>query len=341
MRLGTKGPLRCNERLPAKPHSFEESVTCKILGRQVLTRRKSRVRFDVLRFAGTLGLGLALVSPRWWPKQTTTLLQCEAHAHSQELRQANRLRDSRGQLLVCADETCPNLVRADCVAWLSQIDRRVPTVVIDAYDAQGHALAAVRVIVDGGRLIDSLDEPVIRLDSGQHQFRFEHDGSIPIEMNVSLREGEPRRTLFIKFVAAHAANEVRRASPPVPLLPPATAAHGSPSSTRTFHLRAPLVTGAVAVLALGSLAYFGIGGLQAADQLRNQCSPSCSPERVAPVRTQLLVADISLATAVIMGGITAWLLWDNRRVTESESVPLRTTAYMDADSLRLQYSGRF
>jgi hypothetical protein len=59
------------------------------------------------------------------------------------------------------------------------------------------------------------------------------------------------------------------------------------------------------------------------------------------VRTQLLVADISLATAVVMGGLTAWFIWDNRRVTESDSIVSRTSVAVDAGSARLQYSGRF
>ena len=307
---------------------------------QILARRKSPVRVDVRWLAGVVAIGVALAFPSG-ARAADKLTCVDAHARSQELRKANKFRDSRAQLLVCADESCPNLVRTDCVAWLSQIEERVPVVMIDARDADGRALTAVRVIVDGGRLIDSLDEPVVRLDSGQHQFRFEHDGSIPIDMNVSLREGEPRRTLLVKFVAARVANEVRRAAPTTPGPPLATAAPTPASSTRSVHPRAPILTGAVAVAALGSLTYFGVRGLQAADQLRDECSSSCAPARVAPVRTQLLVADISLATAVIMGGITAWFIWDNRRVTESDSIVSRTSAAVDADSIRLQYSGRF
>ena len=270
----------------------------------------------------------------------------DAHARSQEMKQANQLRDSRAQLLICRDETCPRLVRADCIDWLAQIDQRIPTVTIDARDPEGRALATVRVIVDGEKAIETRDDPVLRVDPGPHRFRFEHAGSAPIEINLSLDEAEPHQTLAVRFVAARPQTVAGR--PPVTTASTAAVGPSPPTATDTpatptgsFRKRAPFLTGAVTVAALGSLAYFGIRGLQGFDQLRNECSTSCAPSRVSPVRTQLLVADISLATAVIMGGLTAWLIWDNRRPSDSDPITTRVSAALDANSVRLQYSGRF
>jgi hypothetical protein len=288
--------------------------------------------------AGVAAMGIALAHPS--AARSVEKVACvDAHARSQELRQANKLRHSWAQLLICADATCPVLVRADCVDWLSQIEQRVPAVTVDARDSAGGTITAVRVIVDGETLTDKLDPPVVRIDPGEHQFRFEHRGSVPISMNVTLKEGEPGRTLLVQFAAPAVVKQAPGLSTPTPG-PPLITASAAPSA-RSRHLRAPIVTGTVAVLALGSMAYFGIRGMQAASRLRDQCGSSCSPDSVSPVRTQLLVADISLATALVAGGITAWFILDNRRAAEAGQGGSRLSAVVDADSIRLSYGGRF
>jgi hypothetical protein len=302
-----------------------------------------RVGPEAFLVAAATAMGVALVFPPF--AQAVEKVACvDAHARSQEFRQTNKLRHSRAQLLICADASCPVLVRADCVDWLSQIEQRVPSLAIDARDAADHRLTAVRVIVDGETVLDNLTQPVVRLDAGQHQFRFEHEGSPPIAMNVALREGEPGRTLLIQFGAPPGVNDAHHNStvpPRMPVITPTPAPTPTSHSTQSRHPRAPIVTGAVAALSLGSMAYFGIRGLQAASRLKEQCGSSCSPDSVAPVRTQLLVADISMATAVIMGGITAWFILDNRQAGEAGSMGPSVSASVGADSIGLRYGGRF
>jgi hypothetical protein len=262
----------------------------------------------------------------------------DAHVRAQELRQASRLRESREQLVVCADETCPDLVRVDCAGWLSQIERRLAQIRIEAKDSDGRRLTAVRVMLDGMPLLEDLQKPIVRIDPGEHQLRFERSGSIPVEKRVTLREGEVVRVSVTSYVeeAAHDADRITGVAPPV-----ASGDRAPPEESSGHKLSgAAMVTGAATALALASAAFFGIRGLLGASQLRGECGSACDPARVAPIRTQLLVADVSLVTALALGGVTAWLVWRGYR-KGNDATPSGLAAYADGSSMRLQYAVRF
>src|SRR5262245_17026817 len=62
----------------------------------------------------------------------------EAAYHAQELRDHGRLREARAALLTCAAPTCPAVVERDCRAWLSDVDERLPMIVVAVVDPDGH-----------------------------------------------------------------------------------------------------------------------------------------------------------------------------------------------------------
>src|SRR5207237_6489706 len=49
----------------------------------------------------------------------------DSHASAQKSMKAGRLRESKDHLLICADSSCPSLVRQDCEKWLSNLDRHL------------------------------------------------------------------------------------------------------------------------------------------------------------------------------------------------------------------------
>src|SRR6476620_2311097 len=55
----------------------------------------------------------------------------DSHESAQKSMKAGRLLESRQQLLVCADSSCPSLVREDCEQWLSNLDRSAPPATLD------------------------------------------------------------------------------------------------------------------------------------------------------------------------------------------------------------------
>ncbi|HEY7376702.1 MAG TPA: hypothetical protein VIF57_31375, partial [Polyangia bacterium] len=59
--------------------------------------------------------------------------ECLANYEAAQLaRRERRLLDSRAALRVCSGAACPAAVRADCVDWLDQVARSLPSVVVTA-----------------------------------------------------------------------------------------------------------------------------------------------------------------------------------------------------------------
>src|SRR6185295_14465035 len=71
----------------------------------------------------------------------------------------------------------------------------------------------------------------------------------------------------------------------------------------------PWVLGGVAVVALGSFAFFGTRALSKKDDIESTCASahSCSQSQKDGLFTSALVADISLGVALIAGGLATWL----------------------------------
>ncbi|HEX2660020.1 MAG TPA: hypothetical protein VHU40_17170 [Polyangia bacterium] len=148
-----------------------------------------------------------------------------------------------------------------------------------------------------------------------------------------------------------------RASVPLPAAPVPRCRPGNDplasAPLRPASSRAPLVTGALATVALANAAYFGYRGLMEADQLKRTCSPGCDPAAVTPVRRMLLIADLSGVVGVSLGAMTAWLLWDRREREPTARVASPTgrrgqrisdpswSAMAGFGSLGVQYGGRF
>ncbi len=189
---------------------------------------------------------------------------------AQRLQQAGKLRDARAQFLLCAAASCPGPVRSDCTARAEEIDRAMPTVVLEAKDGRGNDLTAVAVRVDGTPLVDHLDGRPVPLDPGQHAFTFEAAGQPPVEQSVVVVQGEKDRHVTVTLGSAPPAAPV----PAAPVAPaPAGAEGGGWSGQKTI---AVLVAG----LGLGGAVVGTIFGLTAASnwsQAQSDCKTACGP----------------------------------------------------------------
>jgi hypothetical protein len=127
----------------------------------------------------------------------------------QDKKLRGSLREAREQLLVCARDVCPMVVRQDCTAWLTEIITALPSVVVGARDPRGQDLVDVTVSVDGTVVASRLDGKPIDVDPGVHTFRYAlPTGAAPVEERVVIRQGERNRTLTVNFGAkppSHAA----------------------------------------------------------------------------------------------------------------------------------------
>ena len=246
------------------------------------------IRVTALAFAGALGLASAS------PARAANREACFSAAESaQKLRAQGQLREARERLLVCAQPGCPAAVQTDCTTWLTEVAAELPSIVVQARDAAGADLSDVRVLVDGAPVADHLDGRPIELDPGRHVLRLERDGAVPVERSLVLIEGQRARVVEAQMVPP-------RVEPP----------GESSSSSRSFLKSVPvsvLALGGVGVLGLVSTAVFWTWGRSEYSSLRNSCSPACDPSSVTPVRTKLIVGDVSLGVAVAAVGVGAGL----------------------------------
>jgi hypothetical protein len=210
-----------------------------------------------------------------------------AHTQAQRLRQDGKLRASREQLLVCARTSCPNVVRAECGEWLGEVLALLPTVVIAARAADGTDLAEVRVTVDREPVLSHLDGRELELDPGLHTLRLEASGFEPAEQTIVVREREKARAL------AFTMPKVTTSLPAARSLPPGGNNEARPVPVVVYGL------GALGIAALGSFAYFGLSGRAEYFDLKDRCGPGCTSSDVAPMRTRLLLADVSLGVSVV------------------------------------------
>ena len=200
-----------------------------------------------------------------------------------------RLLEARTLLRVCSGATCPAAIRADCVEWLDQLARSLPTVVVTAR-AKGVDLADVRVFIDGKLIAERLSGAALEVDPGQHQFRFEAPPWPTVERNVLVSEGVKDRSIDVVFappdepppIARGAAAGCGAADHIPPRRNPTTSPAASrwpASPRRLFRRRRPLAE---------------------KRQLEQDCAPDLLGQRSRTrVRTKLLVADIALGVAFV------------------------------------------
>ena len=247
----------------------------------------------------------------------------QAAEKAQRLRNDGKLRDAREQLVVCARNVCPAIVRKDCEPWLSDVENRLPSVVIVAKDGKGKDVVDVRVVIDGQPVADHLDGKAVPVDPGVHSFHYEHAGSPAVDDKLVIREGERDRVVEVTFVdpaaaSANAGGDARAN---------AAAPRDTGTTVRTETGGPPLGAFGVAglgVAALGAFAYFHFSAKSDIDDMRATCAPRCDQSRVDDANTKIIVSDVALGAGVVALGIATWLFFARpTKVVEVRSAGLR------------------
>lgn len=255
----------------------------------------STMRFPAVIFSASLLLS-ALGSSPAHAEDDTAKVCSTAYEGAQEARKKAELISARDRLLVCSQDQCPKFIRQDCVGWLEEVRRSIPSFVIVAKDAHGNDVMDFKATLDGKPLEGSLSL-AIDVDPGKHRLVLEAAGSEPIEHDIVLREGEHRRMVEVTFQPLAAAPEP--ASPAVAEIPEDTSPGGSV---------VPYALGGVGVLGLAGFAYFGLSGKDQRSDLESSCKPNCSQDQIDEVDQKFLFADISLGIGVVSLGVAAYLL---------------------------------
>jgi hypothetical protein len=225
-----------------------------------------------------------------------------ASDQGQGLRLDGKLTAARVELLVCADPSCPSIVRAACARWLIDLERQIPSIIVVARDSAGTDVLGVHVSLDGGEPHDVASGRPTPLDPGTHTLHFVAPSGAVVDRVLVLAEGEQRRLVEAVFPTAPAAILTAPASMAL-TLPPVLATHPRPGvgwPTWAFTIGAAVAWTAFGVSALDGHLEF--------ESAASSCKGSCSPDRYSSINTKFLVADVSLGAAVVASGIALVLL---------------------------------
>ncbi|WP_394836481.1 hypothetical protein LVJ94_06195 [Pendulispora rubella] len=220
-------------------------------------------------------------------------------------RKNGELLSARTKLRVCAGETCPGLVRTDCVEWLGQVERAIPSILVEAKSDEGDVFD-VAVTLDGKLVASTLDGRPIELDPGLHTVRFAKHGKPSLEQKVLAREGERGKSVTASWLTPATVPSVSR--------PPNEGNTSRPVPTSVF------VLGGIGLAGMGGFAVFAALGAQKRNELETGCAPFCNADQVRPAKTDYLVADISLAigAGALLGAAIAFFARPDVPLGESE-----------------------
>jgi hypothetical protein len=251
-----------------------------MISKRMRARLGSRLQYAFLAGVGVLVMSSLDVS-RAEAQESVAKKEClTQHEQSQVFKQASKLKAAREALLTCSRDVCPSFIRADCVEWLGQLDRSIPSVVPTA-KVNKKDETNVRVTVDGQLAATRLDGKPIELDPGVHTFRFELAPWPPVEQQVLVAEGEKNRTVSVQF--GNQSEDGKESDVPM----------YRPFPTIDY------VLGGTAVVGIGLFAAFGSMGMSGKKDLQNTCAPFCSTTDVnSKVKSKFLIADIGLGVAV-------------------------------------------
>jgi hypothetical protein len=218
-----------------------------------------------------------------------------AHEDALALRAQKKPHAAREKFVECARVECPTVVRKECGDQIALVQKDAPTVVLEARDESGADTMAVKVTLDGRPLASRLTGAAVDVEPGEHVFRFERETGTAIEQRVLVVEGEKNRKVVAEF-----ASLVTKPPPPDAVPPP------PPHEAKSVPVGA-YVVGGIALVGFGSFAFFALSGKGAENDLASSCSPNCSDAKLAPVKRDYLVADVSLGIGVAAAVVTLLL----------------------------------
>jgi hypothetical protein len=249
--------------------------------------------------------------------------QCVAAAYrAQELRDQAQLVASREQLLLCARDACPAVIQRDCFVWLKELDELIPTFIVVVRDAAGRDVPDARILVDGAAVGTPSGRP-LQMNPGRHLVRVEN-GSSSAEETVLAYEQDKGRRLVLTLKGAQSpappSSSSSVSSAPASSSPVSSSPDASSSTSSTPGRSIPplsFVLGGVGVLGVAGFAYFFSAAVDEARALEGRCTSQCTDDQLSAVRTQNVIADISLGigAAALVGAVVVYFAQPTRAKT--------------------------
>ncbi len=217
------------------------------------------------------------------------------YVEAQSNRQAGKLLAARAAAVTCGSDSCPDVLRSDCVTWLRELDASIPTLVLSASTADGRDVTNARMTLDGHSIAERTRGEAIAVDPGEHAVACEADGYRRVEIRLVAAQGAKNR-------AVHFAMDPVAEPAPSPDL---ASLHARPVRPVTYVLGAVGLASLGVWAGVGASAFWGSPSVQTLDR----CKPNCSPGDRSDVQRKLDVADVAGGVAVLaLGGALALYL---------------------------------
>jgi len=215
-------------------------------------------------------------------------------------RVEHHLLNAREAYRACvAEPNCPPMVVAECAEALEELKIAIPRLIVSVVDGEQHDVKGAALTIDG-KPTPMVGE-ALEVDPGPHVLVASIGAvSAPIEILVTEHDLS-RKVQIVLRDPQTAGKEKAPTTPPPPLLSPARRS-----------LVPSYVLGGIGLAAAGSFGYFALSGRADKNDL-DQCRPYCLHDDIRQVRTEYLVADISLGVSVLaLAGAAAYYLFDPR-----------------------------
>jgi hypothetical protein len=223
----------------------------------------------------------------------------DAYVGAQKMRSASKLLDARKQMVFCAQDTCPAVLRKDCAQWLAELDQTIPQLAVTIRGADGCDRPDAELWIDG---VFAAGPPGVatNVDPGPHEVRV-RVGDATAQQDVVMLAGERPRTISISLGPTGATCGAPRSPPPAKTSAPTTA-EGAATPPIVYVLGAIGLAG-VLVSTDFSISAWGEKGTL------DQCKGSCLSHDVDTMRRTFLAADLSGGVALaFLAAATAFYL---------------------------------
>jgi hypothetical protein len=224
--------------------------------------------------------------------------ECIAAAdEGQKLRDDGKLTAARDKFITCAAKACPGAVAKQCSQWLIEAEHDTPTVTFRALDEQGKETLAVRVLIDGVAVVQSIDARALSVDPGEHAVRFELASGHAVEDKVLVRPGEKNKMIELSFQPKAPPPSAAKPGPVAPPVAP-------PEEGGGFHIPTLGWVGLGVGVAGGVMtALFAISANNAESDLRSTCAPGCNPSEKSSIDTKIVLANVGLGIGIVGLGV--------------------------------------
>lgn len=244
-----------------------------------------------------------------------------------KLGSQQQLRSERSQLLVCAASSCPADIRHECLQRVEAVNRSIPTIIFEVKAADGKALSAAKLSMDGEVLAERLEGAALSIDPGEHTFRFEVTGQPPLEKHLLILEAQKDRRESVTIPAPKPAVETP--------LPAAQSVHVGSSGVTPLDSKtqsrlgsqrvAALISGSVGVVGVGLGSVFGLIAISKKNDAHaacpNQCADQSGVDKWQEARSTARLSDVFFAVGGVglVGAATLWFTAHPHAETEPKA----------------------